>query len=424
MVTGWRAWAVVGALVVLVPTGVTACGDADKAGDSKAQVDRKAASANATPPAQPFEFAITPAPGANNLPVSTEIGTHVKGGRVTSVTVTEAGGGAVIGQMRDDGSSWVPNAPLRHAQSYAVSVTATSAAGRAETRSTTFTTMSQPDRQTDTGLYLFDKQEYGVAMPVVVEFTPGIPKEHRAAVQRRLFVTTDPPQPGAWHWVSTGTQVYYRAPEYWRPGTTLTVRIALGGHPTGDGRYGDSDRRATAKIGEKLAMQIDNATKRLSVFKNDKLVKKMPVSLGKRSTPSSSGTMVIMDKQVQTVFDTFAELGPREGYRVNIAYAQRLTWGGEFIHSAPWSVGDQGRRNVSHGCVNLGPGNARWLFNETKVGDPVTVKGTEQAVEPGNGWTAWNMSWDEYVKGSALPVTTTGNAPVAETGPPAPRPTG
>ena len=72
------------------------------------------------------------------------------------------------------------------------------------------------------GLYLFDDKTYGVAMPVVAEFHPGIPKKDRAAVQKRMFVQTDPPQPGAWHWVDNGTQAYYRAPEYWQPGTTLT----------------------------------------------------------------------------------------------------------------------------------------------------------------------------------------------------------
>ena len=116
----------------------------------------------------------------------------------------------------------------------------------------TFTTMAKPGSVIGTGLYLFDDNTYGVAMPVVVEFNPGIPKKDRAAVQKRMFVRTDPPQPGAWHWVSNGTQAYYRAPEYWKPGTTLTVRIALAGMPLSNGRYGDVDRTATAKIGRRL----------------------------------------------------------------------------------------------------------------------------------------------------------------------------
>jgi hypothetical protein len=157
-------------------------------------------------------------------------------------------------------------------------------------------------------------------------------------------------------------------------------------------------------IGRKLTIDVHNKTKQMYVYKDDSLVKTMKVSLGKKSTPSSSGTMVIMEKKESTVFDTLAELGPDEGYRTTIAYAQRLTWGGEYIHSAPWSVGDQGRRNVSHGCVNLAPGNAVWLFNQTLIGDPVTVRGTERKIVNGNGWTAWTPTWAEFVKGSALPV--------------------
>ena len=112
-----------------------------------------------------------------------------------------------------------------------------------------------------------------------------------------MFVKTDPPQPGAWSWVSSGTQAYYRAPEYWKPGTKLTVRIGVGGMPTGGGRYGDQDREATAKIGRSFVMKVDNKTKKMTVVQNGKTVKTMPVSLGKKSTPSSSGTMVVMDKQ-------------------------------------------------------------------------------------------------------------------------------
>ena len=107
------------------------------------------------------------------------------------------------------------------------------------------------------------------------------------------------------------------------------------------------------------------------------------------------------------------ELGPEEGYRTEIDYAQRLTWGGEFIHAAPWSEGVQGRTNVSHGCVNVSMKEGNWLFANTRIGDPITVKGTERKLQNGNGWTDWNMSWDEYVKGSALPY----EPPAADTTP-------
>lgn len=401
-----RVTALAVTLAVAVPLALAACGRDREAPEfvatSPAATPSTGASAS---PAQPFSLAVTPPANAKNLPISAEIGTKITGGQITAVTLRDNEGDSVTGAMRDDGTSWVPSRPLKYGRTYTATVTASRAEGGAETRTTTFSTMkSRRGQEIGTGLYLFDGRTYGVAMPVVAEFHPGIAPKERASVQRRLFVTSDPPQPGVWHWVSGGTQAYYRPPDYWQPGTKLTVRLGLDGHPVGGGRYGGQDRRATVTIGRKLTMEVDNRTKKMSVYENGTLVKQMPVSLGKKSTPSSSGTMVIMEKKETTVFDTFAELGPREGYRTNINYAQRLTWGGEYIHSAPWSVGDQGRRNVSHGCVNMSPRNAVWLFKRTLIGDPVTVRGTERGLEDGNGWTAWTYSWSEFIKGSALPV--------------------
>jgi len=359
--------------------------------------------ASPTPPPEPFTLSISPKEGADKLPISTEVGITLTGGRVADVTLTKAGSTKKLtGAMREDGTSWVPAAPLEFNTTYHATVTATSADGsQTQTKTTSFKTMGRFGRVTGTGLYLFDGQTVGVGMPVVVEFVQPVPEEARAAVQRRLFVTTDPPQPGVWHWAS-GKQVWYRAPDYWKPGTTITVRAALRGVPMGNGRYGDTDRSATVTVGHRNLMLVDNATKLMTVYRDGKVVKRMPVSLGKPSTPSSSGQMVIMSKHYQTTFDTRGE--PNGGYVIDINYAMRITWGGEFIHSAPWSVGDQGVRNVSHGCVNLSPANAKWLFEFAQIGDPVIVKGTEVELENGNGWTAWNLTWSDYVKGSALPV--------------------
>src|SRR5882672_3635611 len=105
------------------------------------------------------------------------------------------------------------------------------------------------------------------------------------------------------------------------------------------------------------------------VYQDDKLVKTFPVSLGKASTPSSSGELVIMSHDYQTIFDVPGE------YRTNIFYAERITWDGQYIHAAPWSVADQGVNNVSHGCVNLSDANAAWVYGVSHIGDPVTVSG-------------------------------------------------
>ena len=388
------------ALTVAVPLALAACNNKD---DGAAPAPRSGASRAPAAPPGPVSLAISPPSGSRNMPVSTEIGLDVSGGTVTRVALAGADGKAVAGTLRDDGSAWVPSRPLKTRQRYVATVTAADGAGQPTTATTTFTTMGTPGRRTGTGLYLFDDRTYGVAMPVVAEFSPGIKKKDRPAVQKRMFVRTDPPQPGTWSWTSSGTQAYYRAPSYWKPGTTLTVRIAVGGLPTGGGRYGDQDRSATAKIGRSLVMTVDNRTKKMTVVRDGATIRTMPVSLGKPSTPSSSGTMVVMEKATSTVFDTTDTDGAR-GYKMTIGYAQRLTWSGQYIHSAPWSVGAQGHRNVSHGCVNLSPSNARWLFGRTLIGDPITVRGTGDKLVYGNGWTPWDLSWPEFAKGSALPV--------------------
>jgi lipoprotein-anchoring transpeptidase ErfK/SrfK len=351
----------------------------------------------------PFTLAIGPTAGTADLPISTEVGITLTGGTVTDVTLTKAGTTTgITGSMREDGTSWVPAAPLAFNTTYDATVTAESADGsETETLTTSFTTMGRFGRETGTGLYLFDGQTVGVGMPIVIEFVQPVPEEARAGVQNRLFVTTNPPQPGVWHWAS-GKQVWYRAPDYWTPGTTISVRAALRGVPTGDGRYGDSDRSATVTVGRKTLMDVDNVTKQMKVYQDDTLVKQAPVSLGKPSTPSSSGQFVIMSKDYKFRFDTRGE--PNGGYVIDVNYAMRLTWGGEFIHAAPWSVGDQGVRNVSHGCVNMSWENSEWLYGIANIGDPVIVRGTEVKVENGNGWTAWNQTWAEYIKASALPV--------------------
>lgn len=415
-----RAGAMVGALALVASLALTGCGDdkkraefVDGAGPAPGSSASSAASEGSAP-ASPASstLPVSPGNGAKNKPVSTEISaTLPSGGKMSSVTLATDSGTPVAGKMRLDGSSWVPSAPLKYGTRYTATVTGTGPDGGPAQGTSTFTTMTKPRSTIGSGLYLFDDKTYGVGMPVVAEFHPGIPKKDRAAAQKRMFVRTDPPQPGAWHWLYNGTQAYYRAPEYWKPGTTISVRIALGGMPLSNGRYGDVDRSATAKIGRSFVMKVDNATKKMTVYKDGQLVRTLPVSLGKKSTPSSSGTMVVMEKKESTVFDTRDDPDPANRYVTEIDFAQRLTWGGEYIHSAPWSEHVQGRQNVSHGCVNVSAANAQWLFQQTMIGDPITIKGTERKVVAGNGWTAWSLSWSEFVKGSALPVPEGGAGP-------------
>jgi lipoprotein-anchoring transpeptidase ErfK/SrfK len=216
-----------------------------------------------------------------------------------------------------------------------------------------------------------------------------------------MVVTATPAQTGTWHWISP-TEVHYRPQTFWKANSKVAYNVQLAGVPMGDGWYGRSDLSVDLKVGRSFVMTVDNKAKKMIVKQDGKTVKTIPVSLGKPSTPSSSGTMLVIEKKLHTVFDTMNDLPKGQGYKVNIDFAQRITWSGQFIHAAPWSEGVQGKTNVSHGCVNVSEAMGKWLFDRTMIGDPITVSGTGNKLQNGNGWTDWNMSWAQYKQGSAL----------------------
>ena len=327
-----------------------------------------------------------PADGATNVSTATEIALS---GSV-KVSLTDGSGTAIDGAPRADGSTWVPTTQLKYGTTY------TATAGG---KKVTFTTMNRPGNLVSVSTPLEDDQVYGVAMPMVVRLDRPVPKDQWANVERRLFVHSEPAQEGSWYWFS-GTELHYRPMEYWQEGTKLSVRLATGGLSFGGNAYGAADLTIRATIGAKLLMVTDNATHTMTVTKNDQVLKTIPISLGKPSKPSSSGAMVVISKAQS---ELFVGTDPGDSYRTTVYWTQRLTWGGEYIHAAPWSVGDQGRRNVSHGCTNMSTENAKWLWGLTRIGDPVIVKGTGVKLEWGNGYTDWDRPWAEYLKGSALP---------------------
>jgi lipoprotein-anchoring transpeptidase ErfK/SrfK len=264
---------------------------------------------------------------------------------------------------------------------------------------TAFTTMAKPaGSPITTSINVKDNATYGVAMPIVVTFGTSIPKANRADIERRLFVQSSPAQRGIWSWQSA-TQVMYRPQTYWQTGTSVTVSTALAGMPVGS-RPISGDQSATFTIGKDLEYVANAKTHMLTITSGGAAIKKFPISAGRPAFPSWSGHFVIMDRQYYTVFNTIGI--PGENYITPVHYAERLTLSGTFFHSAPWSVGQQGHTNVSHGCINLAPTNAKWIYEHGQIGDPVQITGTPVHAAQGNGWTMWDMSWADFVKGSAV----------------------
>jgi lipoprotein-anchoring transpeptidase ErfK/SrfK len=373
--------------------------------------------ADGTPaPSKPPIVAIsltTPSEGAVDVPPATEI-SFTTDAVSTTVELADAQGNKVEGAPRPDNSSWLPAQMLKWSTQYTLKVTGTRADGQSETKAATFTTMAKPANTAKASSIVDDGQVVGVGMPIMLSFSSSIPKDQRANVQKRLFVTSEPAQEGVWFWWND-KEVHYRPKEYWKSGTKVSVRAAIGGLALGGDRYGAADLTLNYSIGAKIVMVADNANKQMTVHKDGQLLRTIPVSFGKPTSPTASGHFIIMIKNPSEWFDSATYGVPNnspEGYRTKVYWPQRLTWDGEYIHAAPWSDADQGHRNVSHGCTNISMAHADWLYKLTHVGDPVIIKGTEERLEWGNGWTDWDRSWEEYVKGSAIPY-----APAASQGP-------
>jgi lipoprotein-anchoring transpeptidase ErfK/SrfK len=357
----------------------------------------------------------TPSNGATDVPAATEIKFETSGTATTAVQLTDADGKTVEGAPRADGSSWVPQEALDYATSYTVKVTATGADGKTSTGTSRFTTMDKPGNTSHMISQMGDNQVYGVAAPIVLTFTKPVPESARAAVQRRFFVQSTPAQPGAWNWFSA-TEVHYRPQQYWQVGTKISLRALFQGVPLGSDLYGQNDLTVDASIEpHALGIVVDDKTKTVTVSQDGKVIKTIPASLGKASTPSSSGNMVVMTRNTQEIFDsstTGTPVNAPGGYKETVYYPLRLTWDGQYIHAAPWSVGQQGRYDVSHGCTNIAQDAAKWLYNITHIGDPVVVKNTGATLKWGDGWTDWNRSWDQYVQGSAIPYAASSTPPL------------
>ena len=355
----------------------------------------------AAAPVPAAAMSFTPSSASTEVNPDEPVRVEVSGAQLQAVVLTDAKGRVLAGDTTADGTSWASTDRLRVGQHYRITATAVDAKGRVTERSGFFATVA-PSAVLETSISPLDGQTVGVGMPVIVRFTEEV--ADRAAVESALTVTTEKPVVGSWSWVSD-TEVHYRPQEFWPANTVVEVDVRLRGVDAGDGVWGMENRTVRFRTGASMVSVVDVDRHTLTVYRNGVKARVIPVSTGKAGFLTRSGTKVVLEKHVLKVMDARTigiSPGDPEYYRLDVPYALRVTWSGEFVHSAPWSVGSQGRANVSHGCVGMAPSNAIWLFNRSTVGDIVKVVGSPRTLEPGNGYTDWNVSWEDWLAGSAL----------------------
>jgi lipoprotein-anchoring transpeptidase ErfK/SrfK len=313
--------------------------------------------------------------------------------------LTNPQGAPVAGQLDADNTSWKTSGPLGYGTTYTINASAVGTDDRPVSSTSTFTTL-EPRTQTYPSINPLNGETVGVGQPISIYFDEPI--SDRQVAENVITVTTSPHVEGAFYWFSR-KEVHWRPREFWEPGTHVTVDIHDYGTHFGNGVYGQEDRTSQFTIGDAVIARADGAAHQMIVEVNGRVVRTMPISMGKPNTPSSNGVHVVTDRNATKVMDstTFGLALDAGGYIAKVQWATRISNSGEFVHAAPWSVAQQGHSNVSHGCINLSPDDAKWFFDKVKKGDLVINANTGGPdLKPWDGFGDWQVPWAQWVSGN------------------------
>jgi len=380
------------------PPQTPAQASASAASASAAAAASASAAAKAHAALLASELKITPANGSRGVNPSAGIAVTATKGHVTNVTVAAPGGATVSGTLGDGGRAWHSTWTLAVSQSYTVTATGTDGSGQKITTTSSFRTLA-PASTFHTEIYEGSDQTYGVGMPIMLTFSQPI--TNRAAVERSLELTTSKPVTGSWYW-DDSEHLNFRPRDYWPANTTVSFDGHLSGVQGAKGVYGAGNLTQTFNIGRSLIAVASTTTHKTQIYLNGKLTYDWPISTGRASLPTPDGTYVSVEKNNPVRMIGGGPPGSAGYYNELVNFAVRFTFSGDYYHSAPWSVVDQGTTNVSHGCVNLPPEDATIYYNMSIPGDPITVTASTASGKWDDGWTEWFLPFSQYLHGSAL----------------------
>ncbi len=383
----------------LLAVSLTACnGDAGDTSDETSSTS--AGDPQISDPASPVK--VTTNVSRHDVPVDQVVRVSAEGGTLDEVTV-KSNGGPLAGELDDDGT-WVASDLLEPGTTYVVKAVSTTDDGDEQRDRSQFSTVDLTlDEQTYPSVAPLDGETVGVGMPVIVSF--DVPVKDKASFEKRMKVTSTPAQTGSWHWISS-QEAHWRPKSYWKAGTDVEVDVDINSVSAGAGIYGQEDRHIDFHVGSANIYKVNAQTHQMQVFSNGELLRTLPITTGKPGFTTRSGVKVIIEKfdSKRMNSETIGIANDSaEGYDLdNVQWAMRVTYSGEFVHAAPWSVGSQGYANVSHGCTGLSTDNAKWLYDMSKRGDVIEYTGTDVGMTLTNGYGDWNESFSEYAEASAL----------------------
>ncbi|MDO0935914.1 Ig-like domain-containing protein [Streptomyces sp. DG2A-72] len=385
-------------------------GDASGGGNDTSQAKVDEAAAKKTSEAQ---IKITPKDGSDNASINKGTAVTVSKGTLTEVKMTTDDGTAVEGEISADKTSWKPSVQLERSTTYKVTAEAKDSEGRVAHENASFSTVS-PDNSFLGYFTPEDGSTVGVGMPVSLNFDKAI--TNKADVQKGVTVTSSSGQEVVCHWFND-TRMDCRPDEYWKGGSTVTLKLALDGVEGSEGVYGVQQKTVTFKIGRNQVSYVDAKTKQMKVTQDGKTIKTIPISAGSPENKTYEGQMVISEKFKETRMNGatvgFTDDDGKGEYDIkDVPHAMRLSTSGTFIHGNYWGANSIfGSVNTSHGCVGLNDTKgandkgtaAYWFYNNSIVGDVVVVQNTgDKTIAPDNGLNGWNMDWAQWKAGSEV----------------------
>ncbi|MGE2835126.1 L,D-transpeptidase [Mycobacterium sp. SMC-4] len=391
-----RAWLATMAVIPAMLLGLTACGSGTQTDEPQTISDK----------GTPYGDLLVPRlkssveDGAVGVSVDSPVSVSAEFGVLGAVSMVNENGKDVKGKLSKDGLTWETAEPLGYNKSYTLTAESLGLGG-VTTREMTFETHS-PENLTMPYVSPTQGEVVGVGQPVAIRFDENIP--NRLAAQRAITVKTEPPVEGAFYWLNN-REVRWRPAEYWKPGTKVDVQVDTYGVDLGDGLFGQDNVSTSFTIGDQVITTIDDNTKTLTMRRNGEVVKTMPVSMGKNSTPTNNGVYLVGDRRSHMVMDSSTygvAVNSPNGYRTEVDWATQISYSGIYVHAAPWSVGSQGSSNVSHGCINVSTSNGKWFYDNSKRGDIVEIVNTVGTTLPGtDGLGDWNIPWEQWKAGNA-----------------------
>lgn len=391
--------AVLVAAVLVV--GLAGCGG--DGGNKSVSGEQHGDTATEAPDTSKAEITSSVADAATGVKINRSVRLDVTDGTFDNVSVNGKSG-PLKGVLSADKLSWQSTGRLQPGETYRVRGVAVDEDGlRSEYRSR-FRTQALPlTKQTFPSFVPQPGATVGVAMPVIIRF--DVPVTDHASIQRHLKVTSEPAQAGGFHWISD-QEVHWRPQKYWKAGTKVTVKADIDSVPAGNGVFGQKSRASSFTVGRSQVSKVDMNTHQMRIFRDGKLFRTIPITTGQQPKfTTRSGTKVIIEKFRHKRMNSETvgiPVDSADGYDLDdVEFAMRLTYSGEFVHAAPWSVASQGHANVSHGCTGMSTENAGWFYENSLIGDPIEYVGTSREMTLTNGWGDWNLPFADYAAGAA-----------------------